>query len=240
MAEFEKGNRWKTSFQDSVINVQNTPKVLTSMFYQPIADKLRQVNEIVKQSYDGKTSVDWFCNSNLDTQAREYQREKVADVKFKQGIMKSIIDKILGVDIVIIPMVHVRIKIVNGQVIFELIDGQQRITSITDFIANDFELPKDYIVGDLDLSGKTFKDLESSLGEYKEIADKIKQYEINTAFYEGLTDQDTADLFIYKLNYTNNMNHQEMRNAILGAMTRWIRNTSRISKKDGGNRHELL
>mgnify|MGYP006132166193 FL=1 len=121
MAEFEKGNRWKTSFQDSVINVQNTPKVLTSMFYQPIADKLRQVNEIVKQSYDGKTSVDWFCNSNLDTQAREYQREKVADVKFKQGIMKSIIDKILGVDIVIIPMVHVRIKIVNGQVIFELI-----------------------------------------------------------------------------------------------------------------------
>jgi hypothetical protein len=90
------------------------------------------------------------------------------------------------------------------------------------------------------LSGKTFKDLESSLGEYKEIADKIKQYEINTAFYEGLTDQDTADLFIYKLNYTNNMNHQEMRNAILGAMTRWIRNTSRISKKDGGNRHELF
>ena len=65
-------------------------------------------------------------------------------------------------------------------------------------------------------------------------------YSINTAFYEGLSDQDTSDLFINKLNNVNDMNYQEKRNAIIGGLSRWIRNTARITKSDGGDRHDLF
>ena len=219
-----------------------TPRVLYDRFFKPIEEKIKRLDEIVKDSYDGKSSVDWLTSAPIDTQAREYQREKVADLEFKQGIMISIIDKILGVGIVIIPMIHIRIVVKDGKVTFELIDGQQRVTSISDYLdpVNGYALPMGYKVGDLDLSGMRYKDLQSMGGEYTEIADKIKSYEISTAFYEGLTDQETSDLFVYKLNNTNNMNHQEIRNAILGALTRWIRNASRIAKTDGGDRHELF
>ena len=219
-----------------------TPEVLYNRFFKPIEEKKKQIEEITKDSYDGKASVNWLESAPIDTQAREYQREKVADLEFKQGIMISIIEKILGAGIVIIPMIHIRIVVEPPKnVTYELIDGQQRVTSIIDFIKpGGFALPEGFKVGEYDLSGMTYKDLQAKGGEYAEIADKIKSYEISTAFYEGLTDQETSDLFVYKLNNTNNMNHQEMRNAILGAMTRWIRNVSRIAKSEGGDRHELF
>ena len=40
-------------------------------------------------------------------------------------------------------------------------------------------------------------------------------YSINTAFYEGLSEKDTSDLFINKLNNVNDMNYQEKRNKLV-------------------------
>ena len=63
-----------------------TPEVLYNRFFKPIEEKKKQIEEITKDSYDGKVSVNWLESAPIDTQAREYQREKVADLEFKQGI----------------------------------------------------------------------------------------------------------------------------------------------------------
>jgi hypothetical protein len=217
------------------------PEILMNQLIQPLKDKKRRIEDIVRNSYSGESSVGWLKYAPIDKSAREYQREKVADDNWKQQLMESVVEKILGVGIVIMNTIHIRIVVKdNGEITFELIDGQQRVTSILDFIENKYVLAEGFKVGDLDLGGLEYKDLIAKGGEYKEIADGILNYEINTAFYEGLTDQDTSDLFINKLNNVNDMNWQEKRQAIIGGLSRWIRNTSRIKKSDGGDRHELF
>ena len=205
-----------------------------------VEEKIDRLLEIEKQSWTESIAVSWLetitNNQQLDTQAREYQREKVGDEAWKQNLMISIIEKVTEVDITILNMIHIRVKIVNGIVTFELIDGQQRVTTILDFIKNGFALPDNFQVNDLDLSGMTFADLVKKGGEYKEIADGIKNFEITTSFYTNLTDQETSDYFVYKLNNVLDMNDQEKRNAILGGLSRWIRNTARFE----GTMHELF
>ena len=151
-----------------------------------VEEKVDRLLEIEKQSWTESIAVSWLetitNNQQLDTQAREYQREKVGDEAWKQNLMISIIEKVTEVDITILNMIHIRVKIVNGIVTFELIDGQQRVTTILDFIKNGFALPDNFQVNDLDLSGMTFADLVKKGGEYKEIADGIKNFEITTSF----------------------------------------------------------
>ena len=213
-----------------------TPEVLMNRWFYEIKKTLDRVEQIKKDSYIGPVKVEWLDYAPIDTQAREYQREKVADLKWKQSLMVSVIEKVTGIDITILNMIHIRIKYINGKLTFELIDGQQRITTILDFKNNIYPLGDNFFVGDLDLSGLFFKDLQSKGGEYKEIADQILGFEITTAFYEGLSDQETSDYFVYKLNNVLDMNYQEKRNAILGGLSRWIRNTSRIE----GEKHDIF
>ena len=217
------------------------PDILYNRLIKPLLDKKRRIEEIVRDSYSGESTVEWLRYAPIDKSAREYQREKVASEEWKQQLMVSVIEKILCVGYVIMNTIHIRIIVKdNGEVFYELVDGQQRVTSILDFIENKYALHDGFKVGDLDLGGLTFDDLIAKGGEYEEIANKILGYSINTAFYEGLSDQDTSDLFINKLNNVNDMNYQEKRNAIIGGLSRWIRNTARITKSDGGDRHDLF
>ena len=55
--------------------------------------------------------------------------------------MVSVIEKILCVGYVIMNTIHIRIIVKdNGEVFYELVDGQQRVTSILDFIENKYAL----------------------------------------------------------------------------------------------------
>ena len=219
-----------------------TPKILRERLLGPISKGEREALEKhIKESYLGEAQVDWLRDAPIDTQAREYQRELVQTTEWKQQFTQTIIDQIAYGGGVIVNTIHVRVKYDNrGGVIYELIDGQQRVNALLDFVNNKYALPNSYFIEDLDLSGLYFSDLIAKGVEYAEIAEKFLSFKLVTAFYEGLTDQETSDMFIYKLNNVHSMNDQEMRNPIIGAMTRWIRDVSRITKKDGGNMHELF
>jgi hypothetical protein len=211
---------------------KNLPEVLKEQFWIPIRENIKT---LLKNSTTGNANIEWLNSAPIDKQPRAYQREKVADLPWKQELLVSVIEKVTGKDCVVLNMIHIRIVEKDGEVYYELIDGQQRVTSITDFVNNKFALGNNFMIGDLDLSGLTFKDLQMKGGEYAEIAMGIMKYEIVTTFYKGLSDQDTADLFVYKLNNTIDLNPQEMRNAILGGLSEWIRETARgkTKKKDG-------
>ena len=214
-----------------------TPKVLLDRFWFGCETKKETLENIKSASYRGDAKIEWFEKAPICTQAREYQREKVATLYWKQQLMTTVVRLSLGYADCFLNPIHIRVKHSVVGVGYEVIDGQQRVTTVTDFLKNNFPLDEDFRIGDLDISGKTADELLTLGGEYAEVVNALRRFEIPACFYENLTDQETSDYFVYKLNNVNTMNDQEMRNAILGAMTRWIRNTARGDKKQ---QHELF
>jgi hypothetical protein len=177
-------------------------------------------------SYNGDVSVDYLTSNTsptIETGAREYQREKVASLSWKQLIMLTVISNGYRK----IPQIHIRVIKTNKTFRFELIDGQQRITSIIDFIRGGYSLPNtdDFNLGNgIDVRGMNITDIREN---YPQVHQKIFGYRISCLWYENLSDEQTADLFINVLNNTNSMKPQEIRNAVRGYLSTCIRNTSR-------------
>ena len=183
-------------------------------------------NEI--QCNNGDTSVFWLLNANINTQNRAYQREKVSTQTWKQNLMLTVLlNTFAG-----IPEIHIRVVETEGGYRYEMIDGQQRVTSITDFLSNDYPLPlladgSPLVVDGCDVGGMKAKELRDT---YPAVYQRIIDYRISCKWYEDLTDMQTAHLFIYVLNNVNDMKHQEIRNAILGFYSNYVRDTSRGNK----------
>lgn len=182
-------------------------------------------------AYDGNISIDYLTSPTkftLETGAREYQREKVASLAWKQAIIKTII----GNGFRRIPQIHIRVIKAGKSFRFELIDGQQRVSAPISFINGDFSLPNtsDFNFGNgIDLRGYSFQRIKQ---DFPAIYNKILETRISCLWYENLTDEQTADLFINVLNNTNAMKPQEIRNAVRGGLSAWIRNTARFDKVD--------
>jgi hypothetical protein len=182
-------------------------------------------------AYDGSISIDYLTSPTkftLETGAREYQREKVASLAWKQAIIKTVI----GNGFRRIPQIHIRVIKAGKSFRFELIDGQQRISAIIDFVSGKFSLPntKDFNFGNgVDLRGYSFQSIKQ---DFPLIYNRILETRISCLWYENLTDEQTADLFINVLNNTNAMKPQEIRNAVRGYLSEWIRNTARFNDVD--------
>jgi hypothetical protein len=182
------------------------------------------------KSHYGDVSVEYLTSNKtpkIDTQAREYQREKVASLKWKQKIMLTVLsDAFLK-----IPQIHIRV-VMKGKGVFtyELVDGQQRVTSIIDFINGKFRLGNgvEFNLGNgIDVRGMNIDDIYQN---YSTLYHQIIDYRISCIWYENLTDEQTADLFINVLNNVNTMKPQEIRNAIRGKLSEYIRNSARFTK----------
>lgn len=182
-------------------------------------------------AYDGNISIDYLTSPTkftLETGAREYQREKVASLAWKQAIIKTII----GNGFRRIPQIHIRVIKAGKSFRFELIDGQQRVSAPISFINGEFSLPNtsDFNFGNgIDLRGYSFQRIKQ---DFPTIHMKILETRISCLWYENLTDEQTADLFINVLNNTNAMKPQEIRNAVRGELSAWIRNTARFDDVD--------
>lgn len=180
-----------------------------------------------------------FLTSNespqIETGAREYQREKVAGLNWKQLVMLTVISNGYRK----IPQVHIRV-IRNGKSWkLELIDGQQRITSIIDFINGKYTLPNtdNFNLGNgIDVRNMGIEDIRK---DYPQLYQQILGYRISCLWYENINDEQTADLFINVLNNTNAMKPQEIRNAVRGKLSEYIRNSSR-SFRDSDERLPLF
>jgi len=181
-------------------------------------------------SHDGNVSVDYLTSNSspqIETGAREYQREKVASLSWKQLIMLTVISDGYRK----IPQIHIRVIKVGKSFKFELVDGQQRITSIIDFIRGSYSLPNtdDFNLGNgIDVRGMSITDIRET---YPHTYQQILGYRISCLWYENLSDEQTADLFINVLNNTNSMKPQEIRNAIRGFLSTYIRNSSRFDER---------
>lgn len=167
----------------------------------------------------GEVSIDWLFDScfkekNFFTGVRTYQREKVASTSWKQEVLKTILEE----GYKSIPEIHIRVM---SPLRFELTDGQQRTSAPLDFMNDGFPLADKTIFRGKDYGGLLYSELPD------EVKDAIRNYSISCKWYVNLTDQETSDLFIKILNNVNTMNHQEMRNAVLGVYSDFVRNTAR-------------
>jgi len=178
-------------------------------------------------AYDGDVSVKWLREAEgtkLQTGVREYQREKVASLFWKQCVMKTVLSKGHAK----IPQIHIRVvSYENGLYLYEIIDGQQRITTILDYIKGKFKLPVGMIIDGCDCSNLSANEL---MVRYPKLYDRINNYRISCVWYENLDDEMTSDLFVNILNNVNDMKPQEIRNAIRGNLSTHIRDTARFEK----------
>tara|TARA_B100000963_G_scaffold357587_1_gene380174 strand:- start:3136 stop:4596 length:1461 start_codon:yes stop_codon:yes gene_type:complete len=172
------------------------------------------------QCNNGDISVLWATTANINTQNRAYQREKVSTIDWKQSLMLTVlVNTFAG-----IPEIHIRvIKTEGGGYRYELIDGQQRVTAITGFLNGEYPLPK-IVVDGCDVGGMYVTEL---INTYPKIYQRIVDYRISCKWYEDLTDLQTAHLFIEVLNNVNDMKPQEIRNAVLGFYSDYVRDTAR-------------
>jgi len=177
-------------------------------------------------AYDGNISIHYLTSPTkftLETGAREYQREKVASKAWKQAIIKTLI----GNGFRRIPQIHIRVIKAGKSFKYELIDGQQRISAIISFVNGEFKLPntEDFNFGNgMDLRGASFQNIREN---FPIVCNELLDTRISCLWYENLTDEQTADLFINILNNTNTMKPQEIRNAVRGYLSKWVRDTAR-------------
>ncbi len=153
------------------------------------APKVIQVNDI----------VNWYEKGELDYSPK-YQRNSVWNIKAKSYLIDTIIRGLP------IPPIFMRQKIdVNTRKTYrEIIDGQQRIRAIIDFINDKFVISKTHN----DLYGnKLFSQLDDDVKE------SILDYDLFAEIINETEDAVIYDMFA-RLN-TNNcvLNHQELRNA---------------------------
>ena len=179
-------------------------------------------------SQHGDVSVQFLKDAegvSLETGAREYQREKVAKLDWKQAIILTIISKSYAR----IPQIHIRVQPTEGgDFTYEIVDGQQRCTAVLDFINGKFKLPTDdesYIIDGMNCCGLDIKEIKK---KFPKLYSKILEYRISCLWYENLEDDMVSDLFVNILNNVNDMKEQEIRNAVRGLLSSYIRNTSRF------------
>ncbi|ETS32571.1 hypothetical protein BB987_15510 [Photorhabdus temperata] len=133
----------------------------------------------------------------------DFQRGEVWTTKKKKLLIDSILREWY------IPPIHT-VSIGNGKA--EVLDGQQRLTAIRDFLDNQFQIdgliePKDEDI--VELHGKKFKDL------HPDIQRKIERFGITIYEITEYNQGEPSELF-YRLNQTIKLTSSEARNAIFG------------------------
>jgi hypothetical protein len=188
-----------------------------------------------KKCNNGDIDFRWLRKDStmINYSNRAYQREKVTTDLWKQKILVTIlVNKFAG-----IPEVHIRVIQTPGGYRYEVIDGQQRITSVTDFLEGKFPLPDGMVVDDCDVGGMYADKLQEN---FPAIYESILNYRVSCKWYEDLSPKQTAHLFIEVLNNVNGMKPQEIRNAIQGFYSDYIRDTARSNPENKKALHDIF
>ena len=147
----------------------------------------------------------------VDFSPQEYQRYFRASDEWQSQFIKSFF-----LDDIIIPEFAFRFgeNIPVEGVLAEIMDGQQRATTILRFVQNELALPMDdelefFELGDFtyDLRGKVFRELAN------EVRDYFNDYQLSAMVYEDLTAEQAGHLFVEILNNSTELNAQEKRQA---------------------------
>lgn len=159
----------------------------------------------------------------------EYQRSEVWNLKKKQKLIDSIIKEYnLG-------MIFLRR---NENNYFEVLDGQQRLKSIFQFLENEYPTSGEWTP---EVGKKIFDELKDVAGVYA----KFIAFKMNVAFVENADDETTSDIFL-RLQEGMPLNTAEKLNAMRGELHTTILDLSNhlfiknTSIKDHRFAHRLL
>lgn len=145
-----------------------------------------------------------------------YQRKAVWKKKKKQALMDSLFRRYY------IPKLVIReVRKGENDVVNEVVDGQQRITTVQDFFDNKYSLPK--TLSDLGegLAGKYYKDLDTGIRKFidkslKYQADVIKNIEEPS----NVEHQIIATEIFWRLQQGESLNYMEVAHAQLSSLSR--------------------
>ncbi len=145
-----------------------------------------------------------------------YQRKAVWKKNKKQELMNSLFRRFY------IPKLVIReVRLDENKTVFEIVDGQQRITTVQDFFDNMYPLSKE--LGDIskDLVGKYYKDLGSDIRKF---IDKNLKFQadviLNIEKPSNVEHQIIATEIFWRLQQGESLNYMEIAHAQLSSLTR--------------------
>lgn len=145
-----------------------------------------------------------------------YQRKSVWSKKKKQSLLDSLFRRYY------IPKLVIReVRLSEQETVNEIIDGQQRITTVQQFFNNDYPLPN--TLHDLDeyLPGRYYKDLNT---EIRKFIDKSLKYQAdvirNIDEPHNTNHQMIATEIFWRLQQGESLNYMEVAHAKLSSLTR--------------------
>ncbi len=151
------------------------------------------------RKYSVKDFEDWHAKGEL-VLAAKFQRRSVWDDKARSYLMDTIIR---GKPI---PKIYLRLEVnpKTRRTIREVVDGQQRLRSVLDFLADGFPIITTH---NKEHGGRRFSQLED------ETQRDILKYEFSVDLLQDIPDAEIYDIFARLDTYTVRLNPQELRNA---------------------------
>lgn len=159
---------------------------------------------------------DFFDYKEMYVTRPPYQRKAVWSKKKKQALMESLFRRYY------IPKLVVReVRISDSQTVNEIIDGQQRITTVQDFFENKYPLPKSLSGLGENLAGSYYRDLSVDVRMFidrslKYQADIIKSIDKP----HDVNHQIIATEIFWRLQQGESLNYMEVAHAQLSSTTR--------------------
>lgn len=151
-----------------------------------------------RSSYSPLDFLSWKTSEQLAISPR-FQRRSVWSTAAKSYLIDTII---LGYPI---PAIYIRVVKERGKKlpVREIIDGQQRITAIVEFLEGEFSLSRNI---QSPYAGKRFEELPQN------IQDVITSYSFVSEVFQGISDEDVLAIFSRLNTYSVTLNKQELRN----------------------------
>ncbi|MEG4798901.1 DUF262 domain-containing protein [Microcoleus sp. LAD1_D1] len=174
---------------------------------------------------DVRTIVDRIDKGDIDLQP-DFQRQEV----WSNSKKKKLIDTVLrGWSI---PPVHL-VELGDGRL--EVLDGQQRLAALRDFLHNKFSVdgritPADYLVSGL--HGKFYKHLDHSTRR------RVDQFPIRCFRISDYNPEEPSELF-YRLNQPTILTAGEQRNALFGPARQQLKELVNLFENYGNDRETL-
>jgi len=173
-----------------------------------------------------ETLVNRIESKDIELQP-DFQRGEVWSSQKKKKLIDSILRGWR------IPPVHVIEN--KDNYIDEVLDGQQRLATIRDFMKDSIKvdgtlMPIDLQIGSL--HGKTFSELD------REIQRRFRKYSLTIIRLTEFTPEEPAELF-YRLNQPASLTSAEQRNAFIGDTRNQVRELVNLFETHGANKESI-